>query len=91
MEHYGGDHNSSWNNSSLLGFRNAEDGEELQLPRIPQPETPSEPMEFLSRSWSLSASEVSKALAQKQNHHLGINSKLSTVLESTASSPDLVR
>ncbi|KAL1214004.1 VAN3-binding protein [Cardamine amara subsp. amara] len=65
---------SDWNDSSssLFGSENLE--EELDVgivrseeifSRIPQPQTPREPMKFLSRSWSLSASEISKALAQK--------------------------
>ncbi|XP_043710402.1 VAN3-binding protein-like [Telopea speciosissima] len=63
----------SWMNTSmgLHGLENVKEDEELDinvsLSSIPPPQTPKEPMEFLSRSWSLSASEISKALAHKQD------------------------
>lgn len=70
------------------GLENVEEEGELRaaasVPCIPQPQTPKEPMEFLSRSWSLSASEISKALAQKQKQ-FRLDSDLNLLPESFVS------
>lgn len=53
----------------------------LSLPEIREPPTPLEPMEFLSRSWSLSASEISKALLEKQHKHTFLENMPETLPE----------
>lgn len=57
-------------NQGLMG----QDGGELVSAISKSPLTPQEPMEFLSRSWSLSTSEISKAILINGGSSGGIGS-----------------
>ncbi|KAM6588293.1 hypothetical protein CsatA_010898 [Cannabis sativa] len=80
-----GSYSSVLRTTSLQGLMSLEENEDLQtassMPTITQPKTPHEPMEFLSRSWSISASEITKALAQKQKQ-FSIDKNPDTIRES---------
>jgi hypothetical protein len=46
-------------------LENIQEDSPMLLPCYPAPETPQEPMEFLSRSWSISSLDIARVLASK--------------------------
>lgn len=54
------------------------------LKSFPAPETPQEPMEFLSRSWSISSVDVARALLPKQQSGSSLGSSIRSFSDATA-------
>lgn len=78
----------SWNKRSFSWINNAEEEENEE---VKVAETPNEPLDFLSRSWSLSATEISKALAQKNvQKQFIVNNNNPTLVSETVVAPHMV-
>ncbi|GAB2300853.1 hypothetical protein Dimus_034887 [Dionaea muscipula] len=80
--------------SRMNGLADVEEERELKVPALQpvilQPQTPNEPMQFLSRSWSVSAEELSKALATKYRHFQPDRNYPSSIQETITSPPQVV-
>lgn len=77
-----------WNKRSFSWINNAEEDENEE---VKVAETPKEPLDFLSRSWSLSATEISKALAQKNLHkQFIVNNNNPALVPETVIAPHMV-